>query len=404
VGGIAVVAAEPRFNPYDWETHEDPYPVYRALRERAPAYYNEELDFWALSRHADVLAAFRDCERYSNARGVALESDVDAEAVMSFLGMDPPRHDHLRSLVSRGFTPRRVTNLEPRIREMATRYIDAFIETGEADFINDFAGRLPMDVVSEMVGVPPDDRTTLRTWADRVVHREPGRPEVPPEGLEAAAQLLGYFVKHVAGHRARPGTDLTDALIAADLDGARLEEREIVAFLFLMIIAGNETTTKLLGNALYWLDKNPEQREKVLANRRLAEPWAEETLRYDPSSQLLARTLTADVELHGRKMPSGAKVALLIGAANRDERAFERPDAFDITRNTANSLAFGNGTHFCLGASLARLEARVSLEEILERLPDFQVRNEGIERVHSSNVRGFAALPIQFTPGARQVS
>ena len=139
-------------------------------------------------------------------------------------------------------------------------------------------------------------------------------------------------------------------------------------------------------------------------NRRLAEPWAEETLRYDPSSQLLARTLTADVELHGRKMPSGAKVALLIGAANRDERAFERPDAFDITRNTANSLAFGNGTHFCLGASLARLEARVSLEEILERLPDFQVRNEGIERVHSSNVRGFAALPIRFTPGARQVS
>jgi cytochrome P450 len=388
---------EPHFDPYDWETHENPYPIYRALREHAPAYYNEERDFWALSRHADVLAAFRDWQRFSNTGGVALESDLDAEAVMSFLGMDPPRHDRLRALVSRGFTPRRVTALEPHIRELAIRYIDTFIQAGRCDFIDDFAGRLPMDVISEMVGVPPEDRDELRTWADTVLHREEGNPHVPPAGMEAAAKILGYFDRHVAQTRAQPGDDLTAALIDAELDGDRLDDREIIAFLFLMIIAGNETTTKLLGNALYWISKNPGQREKVLANRDLAEPWAEETLRYDPSSQLLARTLTCDVEMHGRKMPAGAKVALLIGAANRDDRAFERPDEYDVTRNTANSLAFGNGTHFCLGASLARLEARVSLEEILNRLPDFEIEPDGVERVHSSNVRGFAHLPLRFT-------
>jgi cytochrome P450 len=388
---------EPHFDPYDWETHENPYPIYRALREHAPAYYNEERDFWALSRHADVLAAFRDWQRFSNTGGVALESDLDAEAVMSFLGMDPPRHDRLRALVSRGFTPRRVTALEPHIRELAIRYIDTFIQAGRCDFIDDFAGRLPMDVISEMVGVPPEDRDELRTWADTVLHREEGNPPVPPAGMEAAAKILGYFDRHVAQTRAQPGDDLTAALIDAELDGDRLDDREIIAFLFLMIIAGNETTTKLLGNALYWISKNPGQREKVLANRDLAEPWAEETLRYDPSSQLLARTLTCDVEMHGRKMPAGAKVALLIGAANRDDRAFERPDEYDVTRNTANSLAFGNGTHFCLGASLARLEARVSLEEILNRLPDFEIEPDGVERVHSSNVRGFAHLPLRFT-------
>jgi len=386
------------YNPYDWQTQEDPYPVYRRLREEAPVYRNPELDFWALARHADVQAAFRDPVRFSNTQGVSLEREQvrEARVVMSFLAMDPPEHGRVRALVNRGFTPRRVRDLEPSIRALATHYIDAFVEKGECDFIAEFAGKLPMDVVSEMVGVPASDRDELRAWADLVLHREEGNPNVPPEGMTAAANLLGYFSKHVATNRAKPRDDLTGALIQAELDGDHLADADIVAFLFLMIIAGNETTTKLLANALYWLGRNPEERAKVDADPALVPAWAEETLRYDPSSQLIARTTTCDVEVRGHTIPEGARVGLLIGSANRDELAFEDPDAFDVHRNTSNSMAFGQGTHFCLGASLARLEARVALEEIQRRIPGWRVREEGLVRVHSSNVRGFAAFPIEF--------
>jgi cytochrome P450 len=391
------------FDPYDWKTHEDPYPVYRRLRDEAPAYYNEKLGFWALSRHEDVLQAFRDPVTYSNAKGVALEtSGQDAATVMSFLAMDPPQHGRIRTLVSSGFTPRRVAALESRVREIATHYIDSFIERGECDFVAEFAGKLPMDVISEMLGVPEEDRDQLRAWADLVLHREPGIAEVPEEGMQSAARLLGYFANHVSARRARPGDDdLTDALLRAEIDGDRLEDKDLVAFLFLRVIAGNETTTKLLANALYWLAEHAEQRAKLAADAALVPGWAEETLRFDPSSQLIARTTTRPVELHGETIPSDARVALLIGAANRDERAFDRPDAYEIERRTTASLAFGQGTHFCLGASLARLEARVALEELHARLPGYVVDHAGVGRVHSSNVRGFMALPIAFAPGPR---
>ena len=386
------------YNPYDWFTHEDPYPVYRALREEAPVYYNEELDFWALSRHADVLRAFRDVRRFSSADGVALERGQlpDPTRVMSFLAMDPPQHTRMRALVNRGFTPRRVAALEPFVRELAVHYLDSVAGDGECDFIGQFAGKLPMDVISELVGVPREDRDELRTWADLVVHREEGVADVPAAGVQAAASILGYFTRHVEQRRANERDDLTTALIDAEIDGERLSDTDIIAFLFLMIIAGNETTTKLLGNALYWLGENPGERARVLASRSLVSSWVEETLRYDPSSQLIARTALCDIEIHDRTIPSGARVALLIGSANRDEREFESPDVFDVTRSEGQCLAFGNGTHFCLGASLARLEARVALEEVLARVPDYAVQHDRIERVHSSNVRGFAVLPIRF--------
>ena len=386
-----------RYDPYDWGIHEDPYPTYRLLRDEAPLYHNEEFAFWALSRHQDVLNGFKDTVRLSNAKGVALESGVEAaQEVMSFLAMDPPRHGKIRGLVNRGFSPRRVKNLEPLIRGLATHYIDAFIEKGECEFISEFAGKLPMDVISEMVGVPPEDRDELRSWADLVVHREEGQSNVPPEGMAAAANLIHYFSKHVTVRRTRPADDLTDALIAAEVDGERLDDKEIVAFLFLMVIAGNETTTKLLANCLYWAGRFPDQRKLVLENPALVLPWAEETLRFDPSSQLIARTATCDIELHGRTIPEGARVALLIGAANRDQRFWMNPDVLDIERDTQGSMSFGYGTHFCLGASLARLEARISLEELTGRLGSIEVHEDGAERMHSSNVRGFAKLPIEF--------
>ena len=396
---------EPFFDPYDWRIHEDPYPFYARLREKAPVYHNEERDFFALSRHADVLSAFRDPELFSNAQGVSLERDVrEARAVMSFLAIDPPEHGRLRALVSSGFTPRRVRAQQTPIRNLAHRYIDDFVEKGQCDFIEEFAGRLPMDVVSEMLGVPAPDRDALRAFADLVVHREEGNPAVPQAGMEAAAELLRYFAEHVNKSRANPEDDLTGALIKAEIEGDRLADTEIIAFLFLMIIAGNETTTKLLANALYWLSKNPGERSRVEADPKLIASWVEETLRYDPSSQLLARTTTRELTLHGTAIPKGARVALLVGSGNRDERVFPSPDRFDITRNTTASLAFGQGPHFCLGASLARLESCVALECILERLPDWQLPKEGRVRIHSSNVRGFAHFPIAFQPGPRRSS
>jgi hypothetical protein len=396
------MARDVNFDPFAYEFHEDPYPTYRALRERAPVYRNDELGFWALSRHADVVAGFKDHERLCNSGGISLEmGDLggDMSAVLSFLGMDPPRHTRMRGLVSRGFTPRRVAELEPRIRVLATQSIDRFIRAGRCDFVADFAGRLPMDVVSEMLGVPEGDRDTLRGWADTVLHREEGVRGVPPEGIAASMRLLDYFVKLVAVRRAKPGADLASALLSVEVEGDRLEDKDIIAFCYLMIIAGNETTTKLLANALYWLEKNPAARAEVTANATLVPDWVEETLRYDNSTQLMARTATRDFELAGEKIRRGEKVLLLIGSANRDERVFPNPDVFDLHRDTSESLAFGRGVHFCLGAALARLEGRVSLEEVMRRLPDYRIDASGIRRVHSTNVRGFSALPIAFTPG-----
>jgi cytochrome P450 len=396
--------ADVHFDPFAYEFHEDPYPTYAALRAHAPVYRNPEFGFLALSRHADVVAGFKDHERLVNSGGISLEMGdfgTDMSATLSFLGMDPPKHTRMRGLVSRGFTPRRVAELEPRIRAIATRHIERFIAAGRCEFVADFAGRLPMDVVSEMLGVPERDRDELRAWSDTVLHREEGVRGVPPEGIAASLKLLQYFVKLVDERRKQPGSDLASALLQVEIDGDRLADKDIISFCFLMIIAGNETTTKLLANALYWLEKNPAARAEVAANPALIPDWVEETLRYDNSTQLMARTASCDFELHNEKIRRGEKVLLLIGSANRDERVFASPDVFDLHRDTSESLAFGRGIHFCLGAALARLEARVSLEEVMRRLPDYRVDASGLVRVHSTNVRGFAALPIAFTPEVR---
>jgi cytochrome P450 len=390
------------FNPYAYELHEDPYPTYRALRDHAPVYRNEALGFWALSRHADVGAAFKDTAAFSNAEGVALErsSQAQASATASFLAMDPPRHDQMRGLVSRGFTPRRVADLEERVRVLTAGYVDGFVRTGRCDLIQDLAGKLPMAVVSELLGIPETDRDRLRTLADTVVHREDGNPGIPSAAIQASQQMMLYFRDLVVDRTRAPGSDLVSALIDSELDGVRLSVPEVLAFLFLMVIAGNETTTKLIGNAVYWLWRNPGERERVRRDPRLINNWVEETLRFDGSTQMLARTVAREVELHGQRLPVGDRLLLLVGAANRDERVFAEPDRFDILRDTGQHLAFGKGAHFCLGASLARLETRVALEAVQARLPDFELDAAGLVRVHSPNVRGFAAMPIRFSAAA----
>jgi hypothetical protein len=385
------------FDPFDYAFHEDPYPVYRELRERAPVYWNEEIGFWALSRHADVLAGFKDWQRFSNTGGISLEIGQlheDTSMVLSILGMDPPRHDKIRALVSKGFTPRRVADLEPSIRSLAVRYLER-VRGGRFDFVADFAGRIPMDVVSEMLGVPESDRDELRGWSDLVLHREEGVRGVPRQGVEASGRLLRYFVDVIAERRKRPGEDLASALCAAEIDGEKLSDKDIIAFLYLLIIAGNETTTKLLANALYWLAKHPGARKEVRENEALVPLWVEETLRFDNSTQLMARTVLDDFDYQGHAMKRGQKVLLLIGSANRDERVFPEPDRFDLHRDTSQHLSFGRGTHFCLGAALARLETKVALEEVQRRIPDWEIDEARSVRVHSTNVRGFASLPIE---------
>ncbi|MEO3786308.1 cytochrome P450 [Actinocorallia sp. B10E7] len=382
------------YSPYDYRIHEDPYPVYARLRREAPLYRNEELDFWALSRHADVSVAFRDWERFSSVNGVTLDPSAwgpQAHRTMSFLALDPPRHTRLRGLVSKGFTPRRVRELHPRILEMTRARLGPLVEEGSFDFVADFAGVLPMDVISELMGVPEADRPELRRLADLVVHREEGVLDVPPAGMEAALTLVGYYEELLADKRRRPGEDLTSALLEAEIDGDRLADGEIIAFLFLMVIAGNETTTKLLANALYWAWKHG------LTERALKEPvdsWIEETLRYDTSSQQIARTVTEDFTVHGRTVPAGSRLLLLVGSANRDEDVFPDPGRYDLGRDTSQLISFGAGRHYCLGANMARLEAQIALGELTRMVASYDVEEKNAVRVHSSNVRGFSALPV----------
>ena len=384
------------YNPYAYEMHEDPYPTYARLRSEAPVYRSEEFDFWALSRHEDVLGAFRNVDTFSNSWGVSLDPSAfspDAHKMMSFLALDPPKHTRMRSLVGKGFTPSKVNAMETRIREITLEHLVPALERGTFDFVEDFAGKVPMDVISELVGVPVADRAELRRLADLVLHRDDGVFDVPQEGMDAALTLVGYYEVMIDERRRSRRDDLTSALIDAEIDGDRLTDEEIVAFLFLMVVAGNETTTKLLANAWYWGWRNPDERAKPFADPGRVADWAEETLRYDTSSQMLLRVTRQSIEFHGTRIAEGERVLLLAGSANRDDAVFPDPERYDLDRDTTKLVSFGSGRHFCMGAPLARLEARIALGELVSRVADYEVDPAGMMRVHSINVRGLASLP-----------
>ncbi|ABM15930.1 MULTISPECIES: cytochrome P450 [Mycolicibacterium] len=395
--------SEVRLDPYNYDFHEDPYPYYKRLRDEAPLYRNEELGFWALSRHADVLKGFRNSTTLSNKFGVSLDPasrGPHASKTMSFLAMDDPAHLRLRTLVSKGFTPRRIRELEPRVTEIAVTHLDAMLEqatTGDAvDYVDEFAGKLPMDVISELMGVPDADRVQVRAWADAVMHRDDGVTDVPDSAIEASLNLIVYYQEMVAERRKKLTDDLTSALLEAEIDGDRLTDDEIIGFMFLMVIAGNETTTKLLANAAFWGHRNPDQLTSVYQDLARVPLWVEETLRFDTSSQILARTVSGELTLYDTTIPDGDVVLLLPGSAHRDERVFENPDDYVIGREIGSKLmSFGSGAHFCLGAHLARMEARVALAELFKRIRGYEVDEANAVRVHSSNVRGFAHLPIR---------
>jgi cytochrome P450 len=385
------------FDPYSYEIHDDPYPTYRRLRDEAPAYFSKKRRFWALSRYDDVRAATNDWQTFTSSAGITLEP-LRKGIEPHIIEMDPPRHTQLRALVSRAFTPNRIARLENPIRARARVLIEPFAGAGRVDLIADFAALLPMAVISEMLGVPDADQDRLRVAADALLHREPDSDELTPDGVAGATTLYGYFDGLIRERRTHPGDDLLSVLMDAEEQGHALTHSELLGFCFLLIIAGNETTTKLLGNVVSWLAENPDQRALLARDRSLVSGAVEETLRYDGSTQAMARSLTRDVEIHGAHMRAGTKVLLLFGSANRDERHWPDADRFDIRRDTAGHFALGHGIHHCLGAALARLEARVALEELLPVLGDYDVEKKRSRRVHSANVRGFASLPVRFTP------
>ena len=396
VGGPELI-----LDPYDYDFHEDPYPYYKRLRDEAPLYHNEELGFWALSRHSDVHQGFRNSTTLSNRDGVSLDPvsrGPHASKTMSFLAMDDPPHLRLRTLVSKGFTPRRIRELEARVTELAVQHLDVMLEkagSGTVDYVAEFAGKLPMDVISELMGVPVEDRDRIRAMADGVMHRDDGVNDVPASAIEASINLIVYYQGMIAERRKKLTDDLTSALLEAEIDGDRLTDEEVLGFMFLMVIAGNETTTKLLANAAFWGYKNPDQLTPVHADLSRIPLWVEETLRYDTSSQILARVVSGELDLYDTTIPEGDILILLPGSAHRDERVFDNPDDYVIGRDVGSKLlSFGSGAHFCLGAHLARMEARVALTELFKRIRGYEVDEVNAVRVHSSSVRGFAHLPI----------
>jgi cytochrome P450 len=389
-------------NPFSYDFHADPYPTYRWLRDHAPVYRNDALGFWALSRWDDVLAASLAHDTYSSAKGTVLEMDADAiEGFPIIIFMDPPRQTRLRRLVSKAFTPARIGALEPFIRRTAVELVERMRDAGRCDFIADFAARLPIAVISALIGVPDVDREQIREWTDESLSRDADNPQIPARALEANAHLFQYFYALSSGKRAHPADDMISLLAHAefvDEEGVpqRLTDAELVGFCSLLSAAGNETVTKLLGNAIVLLARHPAERRRLVENPGCIPSAVEECLRYWPPSQYQGRTLMRDVTLHDVAMPRGDFVLLLTGAACRDERQFPDADRFDVVRDVPLQLAFGHGAHKCLGAALARLESRIALEELHARIPEYAVDEAACTRVHMSNVHGFASVPMRW--------
>lgn len=392
----ATATAVRGYDPFDYAIHEDPYPTYAWMRANAPVYRNDERDFWALSRYEDVKNALSNPRRFSNRHGISLETELwgpHAVKTSFFLAMDPPDHHAYRTLSSTAFTPRRVAQMAERIRELTRDRLEPLRDQRRFDFAADFAAALPNDVVCEMLGVPWEDWDQIRADTDQLNQRDDGSEERGPNAVAAALRLADYFVALVGDLRRRPGEDVTSALTQAEVKGTKLTDSQLVAFLFLVISAGNESTGKTIGNAWYNGWRMPWVQQAGLNGR--AGDWVNETLRYDSASQMTARLVTEDTVLHGVELPEGSRVAILPAAANRDERVFDDPDRFDLDRDTRALVSFGYGPHHCLGSAVAKLEMRIALEEIGALVSEYDIDIDNARRVHSPHQRGFASLPCE---------
>ena len=386
------------YDPYDVEIDEDPYPTYRRLRDEAPLYRNERLGFWGLSRFADVSAALKDTRRLSSAKGDILEV-VKAEPVMPpgvFINEDPPLHTVHRVLVSRAFTPKKMKALEAKVRAFCVACLDPLVGSERFDFVLDLGAELPMRTIGMLVGIPDADQPTVRDHAQRALRTRPGEPLPVRKDKYFDGEM---FADYVAWRERNPSDDLITELLGVeftDVSGRerRLTRDEILIFLAVIAGAGVETTGRLFGWLGKVLGEHPDQRRELVADRSLVPGAIEEILRFEPPGPHVARYVTEDVDYHGRTVPAGSAILLMLSAANRDERRFADPDRFDIHRRIGQHVTFGQGAHFCLGASLARLEGRIALDEVLTRFPDWEPDMANARRAPTSTVRGWDSLPV----------
>ncbi|TVS85132.1 cytochrome P450 [Mycobacterium helveticum] len=387
------------YDPFDSGIDDDPYPVWQRMRDEAPLYYNERYGFYALSRYEDVARELPNWETYRSGRGTTADilfANIEVPPGI-LLFEDPPLHDLHRRLLSRVFTPRRMLAVESLVRGFCVRELDPLIGAGGFDFVADLGAMLPMRTIGYLLGIPEKDQANIRDRNGTLIEAAGGRrlDEVNPSVFE---DMIVMFAEYIDWRSDHPSDDLMTELLRAEIDepdGTRrpLSRTEVLSYTAMIAGAGNETTARLIGFAGQLLAEHPEQRRELVADPTLIPGAVEETLRYEPPSPVQARYVARDAEHHGRVVPEGSFMLLLNGSANRDERQFPDPDRFDIHRRGGH-LSFGQGLHFCLGSALARMEARVALEEVLKRWPDWDVDYANAQRAHTASVRGWARLPV----------
>ncbi|ANI39092.1 cytochrome P450 [Mycolicibacterium vaccae] len=403
---VAVVEAQDPgvvFDPFSAEFYRDPHTAYPRLRAEAPVYYNATHEFYALSRHADVAAGLKDFATYSSAYGVDLGMVRRGEKVPAkmLISIDPPEHRAMRSLVNKVFTPRAMEALRAMVSQTVERFLGA-VQGREFDVVQDFSVYFPVDVITQMLGVPEKYRQQVRLWIDESLHREPGQIDMSESGMQAMAETWLMYYELIKQRREEPRDDMISALIAAEVtreDGTvdRLRDSEIAGFATLLGGAGAETVTKLVGSAAVTFAHHPGQWRRLCEDRGRIGVAIEELLRYDSPVQYNVRRSTRDVTLHGVTIPAGAPVFLLGASANRDPDAWTAPDVFDIDRDRAEAqnLGFGYGIHSCLGAALARLETSIALDKLLDFMPRYEVDWSGCRRVSMQNVSGWSHVPVR---------
>jgi cytochrome P450 len=386
------------YDPYDASISADPFPTFRRLRDEAPIYYNERYDVWALSRHADVEKALVDWETFSNCRSDILEIIQSGFALPSGVVMfeDPPAHTMHRGLMSRVFTPRRMSALEGQVRQYCRACLDPLVGADRFDFIKDLGEQMPMRVIGMLLGIPESDQPAVRHKADATLRTETGKPMEVRQTAIADGSMFAEYIDWRAQH---PSDDLMTTLLNAEFEdetGAvrTLNRDEVLAYTQVVAGAGNETTGRLIGWLGRVLGDHPDQRRTLVEDRSLIPNAVEETLRFQPTGLHLARYVARDIDYYDTTVPAGSAMLLLVGSANRDERRYADPDRFDVHRDIGQHLTFGYGLHFCLGAALARLEGRVALDEVLNRFPDWEIDEDHVKVSSTSTVRGFETMPV----------
>ena len=386
------------YDPYDVDINADPYPTYTRLREEAPIYHNERYDFWALTRHEDVQKALVNWQVFSSSRGDLL--DILRAKIELPKGVvmweDPPLHTTHRGILSRVFTPKRMSQLEDQVRAYCIRCLDPLVGSASFDIITELASMLPMRVIGMLLGIPEQDQVAVRNRTDRDLRTRPGQPMVIVEEEVVTGEQFADYIDWRAEH---PSDDLMTILLNAEFEDETGEARsltrqEVLTYTSVLAGAGNETTGRLIGWLAKVLAEHPDQRRLVVEDRSLLQNVIEETLRFEPTGHANARYVTEDIEYYGTTMPAGSAVLLIMASANRDPRRFDEPDSYDILRKDVQHLTFGYGLHFCLGTHLARLEGRVALDELLNRWTEWEVDYSGIKLASTSTVRGWERLPL----------